>query len=337
MTFEEIKRELRAKQYRPIYLLQGEETFFIDRLALAIENGVLTDGEKEFNFTVMYGKDTDAETIASTARRYPMMAPYQIVVVREAQLLTDIEKLEKYAQNPMPTTLLVLAYKGKTIRSNSKLAKAIAHSNGVIFDAKKYYENQIPGWIQKYLQAHQYAIQPDAAAMLVEYLGNDLGHIANELDKMMLNLPLNATVTRQHIIDNIGINKEYNIFELQEALANKQSLRVFKMVDYFTANPKAGPLVMLTGTLFRFFSKLYIYHHVLKQPEAQALKHMGLTSAWALKDYKAAVKNFPLPKTRQVLEVLYQFDLKAKGYETVGGQDGELMKEMMVKILYGTA
>lgn len=334
MTFEEIKRELRGKQYRPIYLLQGEETFFIDRLVQLLENDVLSDSEKEFNLMVLYGKDSDADTIASTARRYPMMSPFQVVIVKEAQQLADIDKLEKYARSPMPTTLLVLAHKGKSVRSNSKLAKAIAHTKGVIFDAKKYYENQIPAWIQKYMEAHQYNIKPDAAALMVEYLGNDLGHIANELDKLMLNLPIKTTVTQQHVTDNIGVNKEYNVFELQDALANKQTLKVFKMVDYFTANPKAGPLVLLIGSLYRFFSKLYIYHHVYRQPESTVLKAMGINSAWALKDYKAAMPNYTLTKTRKTLNLLYTYDLKSKGFDSVGGQDGELMKELMIQILY---
>lgn len=334
MTFEEIRRELRNKQYRPIYLLQGEETFFIDRLVFYLENEVLTDAEKEFNLMVLYGKDTDIETIGATAKRYPMMAPYQVVIVKEAQHISDLEKLDKYAQNPMPTTLLVLAYKGKKVRSNSKLAKAIVHHKGIIFESKKFYENQIPAWIQKYMQAHQYPIQPDAAAMLVEYLGNDLGHIANELDKLMLNLPPNTSVNKQHIADNIGVSKEYNVFELQDALAHKQTLRIFKMVDYFTANPKAGPLVLLISSLHRFFSKLYIYHHVIRQPEAQILKALGLNSAWALKDYKVAIKNFSLPKTRIALELIYTYDLKSKGFDNAGSSDADLMKELIIQLLY---
>ncbi|QQS28893.1 MAG: DNA polymerase III subunit delta [Sphingobacteriales bacterium] len=335
MTFEEIKRELRAKNYRPVYLLQGEETFFIERLIRLFEHDVLSDSEKEFNLMVVYGKDTDADNIASMSRRYPMMSPFQVVIVKEAQQLADIEKLEKYARSPMPTTLLVLAYKGKTIRSNSKLAKAILHTNGVIFESKKYYENQIPAWIQKYMQANRFQINPEACAMLVEYMGNDLGHIANELDKLMLNLPPNTTVSQQHIADNIGVNKEYNVFELQDAVANRQTTKVFRIVDYFTANPKAGPLVLLIGSLYRFFSKLYVYHHVHRQPEAAVLKAMGLNSAWALKDFKAAIPNFPVDKTRKILELLYTYDLKSKGVDHVGGQDGELMKELMIQILYG--
>ncbi|OWY24215.1 DNA polymerase III subunit delta [Sphingobacteriales bacterium UPWRP_1] len=335
MTFEEIRRELRNKQYRTIYLLQGEETFFIDRLVYYLENEVLTDADKEFNLMVLYGKDTDAETIASTARRYPMMASHQVVIVKEAQQLPDIEKLEKYAQNPMPTTLLVLAYKGKKVRSNSKLAQAIVHHKGVIFDAKKFYESQIPDWIKKYMQAHHCQIEHEAAAMLVEYLGNDLGHIANELDKLLLNIAPNTTVNKQHIADNIGISKEYNVFELQDAVANRQTVRVFKMADYFSANPKAGPLVLLIASLYRFFSKLYIYHHVMRQPEAQIIKAMGLSNAWALKDYKAGVKNFPAHKTRKALELLYTYDLKSKGYNNAPGTtDADLMKELLLQLLY---
>ncbi len=333
-TFEGIYKELKQKKYAPIYLLQGEETFFIDKLVNYIEKSVLLDAEKSFNQMVMYGKDTDAETLMNTARRYPMMSKYQVVILKEAQQMRDILKLEAYVKNPSKTTILVLAHKYKTVRGNTKLGKAIA-KNGIVFTSKKLYENQVPAWIQRYVKSKKYDIQMKAMQLLIEYLGTELSRITNELDKLMLNVPTGTLINEGHISDNIGISKEYNVFELQKALAQNNITKAYKIADYYSKNPKAGPLPLLLGSLYRFFSRLYLYHHIRTQGEREVLQAMGFRTRYQLQDYQAAVRHFSLAKTKKAVELLYTYDLKSKGIGNVGTPQEELIREMVVRLAHG--
>ena len=334
VTFEGLYKQLKQKKYAPIYLLQGEETFFIDKLVDYMEENILSDSEKSFNQMVMYGKDTDANTLTNTARRYPMMSQYQVVILKEAQQMRDLLKLESYVANPSKTTILILVHKYKTVRGNTKLGKAIA-KNGVVFTSKKLYENQVPAWIQRYVKQKKYDIQPNAMQLLIEYLGTELSRITNELDKLMLNIPKGTLINEQHISDNIGISKDYNVFELQKAFAQNDITKANKIADYYSKNPKAAPMPLLLGSLYRFFSRLYLYHHVRNRSEGDILQAMGFRSRFQLKDYQAAVRHFNLSKTKKAVELLYHYDLKSKGIGNVATPPEELVREMVVRLVHG--
>ncbi|MEZ4887771.1 MAG: DNA polymerase III subunit delta [Chitinophagales bacterium] len=333
-TFEGIYKELKQKKYAPIYLLQGEETFFIDKLVDYIEESVLADSEKSFNQMIMYGKDTDADTLMNTARRYPMMSKYQVVILKEAQQMRDILKLESYATNPSKSTILVLAHKYKTIRGNTKLGKLIA-KNGVVFTSTKLYDNQVPPWIQRYVKSKKYDIGSKAMQLLIEYLGTELSRITNEVDKLMLNVPTGTVINEQHILDNIGISKDYNVFELQRALAQNNTTKAYRIADYFSKNPKAAPLPLLLGSLYRFFSRLYLYHQIRTRSEGEILQAMGFRTRFQLQDYQAAIRHFNLNKTKKAVEILYTYDLKSKGIDNVGVSQEELIREMVVRLANG--
>ncbi len=332
MTFDDLQKELQQHKFRPVYLLQGDESYFIDQIANYIENHILSEADRPFNQMLVYGKDTDVDSIISAACRSPMMSPYQVIIVKEAQNLKDITKLQTYAEKPLDTTILVLVHKQKVIASNTKLYKAI-EQKGVVFSASKIPESQMPAWIQRYIKNHKYQINSDAAALLTEYLGNDLGHIANELDKLLLLLPPTEIITLQHIADNIGISKEYNTFELQKALAVKDVVKVYRITDYFAHNPKAAPLPVLLGSLYRFFSRLFLFHNHQSRPEQETMVAMGLKNTFFLKEYREAARQYTLPKTKQIIGLLSEYDLKSKGVDS-NTDAPELLKELVFRILY---
>lgn len=331
MTYDELMRELAQKKYHPVYLLQGDEPYFIDRITEYIEHNALPESDRAFNQVVLYGKEIDPDTIIATAYRYPMMSPYQVVIVKEVQHLKEIGRLQGYAEKPMPSTILILANKGKAIASNTKLYKAI-DAKGTVLSAAKLPESQIAAWVQKYIAAQKYRIAPEAAALIAEYGGNELQPIANELDKLMLLVPATDVITPQHIEDNIGISKDYNLFELQKALAKKNSTKAFEIADYFSRNPKTAPLVVVISSLYRFFSRLYIFHHQTGKPETEITQAMGMKNAYFLKEYRDAAHKFTLPQTQRVINLLHQYDLKSKGVDSTTDAT-ELLKEMTYRIL----
>lgn len=332
MTFEQIIKDLRKKSYYPIYFLQGEEAFFIDKIADYIEGKVLTASEKSFNQTILYGKDTDIPTIMNNARRYPMMAPYQVVIVKEAQQLRDINKILSYVEKPLNSTILVLLYKYKKLRSNSKLAKAIK-KQGVFFTAKKLYPRDVPKWVHAYLKKRGYTINQNAMTLLTEYLGTNLSKITNELSKLMLNVSRGTLIREQHIADNIGISKDYNSFELQKALGQRATDKVFKIVYYFAANPKSAPFPLIISSLYNYFNKLFRYHYAKSQGEAAILQALGLNNRYFLKEYQTAGRNFTLAQVKRNILLLHEYDLKFKGVNNVSVPEGELLKEMVIRML----
>ena len=262
MTFEQILTDLKNKIYKPIYFLSGEEPYFIDLITKYINDNVLTEAEKSFNQTVIYGKDTDIYTVINTAKRFPMMANHQVVIVKEAQNIKNIDDLVHYAVAPLKSTLLVINYKYKTLDKRKKLYKALS-DNGVLYESKKLYDNEVPGWINAYLKKKNRSIDPGAAALLNEYLGNDLSKIANELDKLIITLPDGEfNITSNHIERNIGISKDYNNFELHKALTQKNVLKANRIVNYFSQNQKDNPFTMTIATLYHFYSKVLSYHFV---------------------------------------------------------------------------
>ena len=326
-----IINDIKQGNIKPIYFLMGEEPYYIDKLTEYIENNILTDEEKGFNQMVLYGKDVTVEDIVANAKRYPMMADRQVVIVKEAQELSrTIEKLESYAENPQPTTVLVIAYKYKTLDKRKKVTKVIDR-NGLVFESKKLYDNQVGDWIKRVLSGKGYSIEPKGAAMLVEFLGNDLSKISNELDKLAIVLPKGSTITPKLIEDNIGISKDYNVFELRKAIGEKDQLKAYKIADYFAQNPKDNPLVMTVGLVFGFFTQLLQYHGLKDKNPANVAKMLRV-NPYFLKDYDIALRNYPMRKVSGIVATLRDIDVKSKGVGANSIPQSDLLREMLVKI-----
>ena len=354
MDYNQIMRALKAGDIAPLYLLHGEETYYIDQVADYLENHVLSEAEKGFNFTVRHGRDTikrtgtqggvtnepiDFQVLYNDLSRLPMMAARQLVILKEAQAFKDLNKLERYVSKPVPTTIFVLCHPGKKLSKATKLGKAFSEQEkagkAVILEVKKLYDNQVPQWIDGYLRDKQLKIRPDAAQLLAENVGTDLAKLTNELDKLALNVPKGKEITAKLVERFVGISREYNIFELQRAIGERDLAKAQRILDYFKANPKKGPLVVVVATLYNFFSKLYMYHAVSRQSEKDILKALGLRSGWFLKEYRAAAKYYTARRTEAVLGILREYDLKGKGvdYNLTGTGDNELLKEMVVRIV----
>ncbi|PKA84557.1 DNA polymerase III delta subunit [Ulvibacter sp. MAR_2010_11] len=320
---------IKAGDLKPIYFLMGEEAYYIDGISKFIEDTVLTEEEKGFNQMVLYGRDVTVDEIISSAKRYPMMAEKQVVIVKEAQDLSrTIESLVSYVENPQPTTVLVICYKYKTLDKRKKLAKLIDKA-GVLFEGKKLYENQVPDWIRRVLVGKGYTITPKAAQMLVEFLGNDLGKVNNELEKLQLILRPGEQITPQLIEENIGISKDFNNFELQNAIGSKDIKKAFTIIQYFSQNPKNHPMVMTVAILYTFFSKLLKYHALSNKSEAP--KVLGV-SPYFIKDYQEAARNYPMKKVSSVISSIREIDMKSKGVGAANLSQGDLLKELLVKI-----
>ena len=334
MTFPQIIADLKKKQYKPVYFLHGNESYFIDAIADFIEKKVLSDGEKSFNQTILYGKETEFKQVVDTARRYPMMAPYQVVILKEAQEMRTLKELVTYVEKPAETTILVICHKHKKFDSRTKLGKSLK-KNAVLFESKKLYDNQLPDWIHNYLKTKGFTIKPNATALIAEYLGTDLSKVVNELDKLAINLPKGTDITQQHIQDNIGISKDYNVFELQKALGQKQVTKVNRIIKYFGANPKKSPMVMMVGSLYNYFSKIYMLHFLRHAGDQDVLSALKLRSSFFLREYKASARNYSRPQTEKVLSILKEYDLKSKGVDnnTMSNPDSELLKEMVYRIM----
>lgn len=332
MTYDSILSDLKAKKYAPIYFLMGDESYFIDQISAFISANVLAESERDFNYSVLYGKDIDAGTVINAAKRYPMMAKYQVVIVREAQNIRNINDLVYYAQNPLKSTILVINFKYKTLDKRIKLYKEL-EKNAVLFESKKLYDDKLPDWITTYLATKDYQIQPTGALMLSEFLGNDLNKIAMELDKLMLVIPKGEKlITSVHIEENIGISKDYNNIELQKALARKDHLKAFRIADHFAQNQKDNPLPVTLGMLFSFFNKIIIYHQLAdksKMAVAAALK----VNPFFVPDYMQAAKAFSSAKSLDIISDLRVYDLKSKGVRNISAPPGELLKELVYKIL----
>lgn len=316
---------------KPIYFLMGEEPYYIDKISEYIEHNILDDTEKGFNQMVLYGYDADIETIVSNAKRFPMMAERQVIIVKEAQELSrTIEKLTDYATNPQPSTVLVVNYKYKTIDKRKALYKAVSKT-GLVFESKPLYENKIPDWIRRVLQTNNYTIVPKASQMLVEFLGTDLSKISNELNKLKIILPTGTQITPEHIEQNIGVSKDYNNFELRKAIGERNELKAFRIVNYFANNPKDNPFVVTVSLLFAFFSQLLQLHGLQdKTPRSVALALR--INPYFVNDYIVAAHNYPMKKVSEVISVLREFDVKGKGVGANNIPQGDLLKELLVKI-----
>ena len=326
-----IINDIKAGNIKPIYFLMGDEPYYIDKLSEYIEDTVLTEDEKGFNQTVLYGRDATIEDIASTAKRYPMMAERQVVIVKEAQdLAKTIDNLENYVSNPMPSTVLVICYKYKTLDKRKKLVKLL-DKVGVVFESKKLYDNQVGQWITRILQGKGYTIEPKANAMLVEFLGNDLSKINNELEKLQIILPKGSLILAKHIEENIGFSKDFNNFELLNALGSKNQLKAYQIVQYFSENEKSNPMVVTTSTVFGFYVKLLKYHGLKDKNPKNVASVLGV-NPYFLKDYDLALKNYPMKKVSQIITTMRSIDIKSKGVGANALPSHDLFKEMLIGI-----
>lgn len=333
MEYQDILAELKHKKYGTVYLLEGEEPYYIDVISDYILENVLTDSEKSFNQTLLYGKDITLDTILTSARRYPMMSERQVVVVREAQNLRDIEELASYVEKPAPTTLLVLCYKYKTIDKRKKLYKAV-QKNGIYFESKVLYESKVPDWIITYLKTQGLGIEPKAVQMITDHVGNNLQRIVNELDKVIFSAVPGTSITVDDVEKNIGISKEYNPFEFQKALGGKDLYKANRIVNYLIENEKGNPMPVISGILIAFFRKLLTYHSLEnKSNNSEVAQRLGV-SPYFVNDYLAAGKNYPLQKAILALSLLREYDLRSKGARGGTTDNGELLRELTYKILH---
>lgn len=327
-----IVSEIKKGNIKPIYFLMGEEAYYIDKISDYIEENVLDESEKGFNQQVMYGRDASIEDIVSSAKRYPMMAERQVLIIKEAQDLSrSIEKLVSYAENPQPTTVLVLNYKYKKLDKRKKLHKAIAKI-GLIYESKKLYDNQVSDWIRRVLSGKKYQIEPKAAQMLVEFLGTDLSKISNELDKLMLILPKETIINDHHIEENIGISKDFNNFELRKSVGEKNIVKANRIINYFAENPKNNPLVMTISLLNSFFTQLLLFHGLQDKSKSSVAKALGV-SPYFVDEYFLAARNYPMRKVAQVIAFLRDADVKSKGVGASQTQR-DILKELLFKILH---
>ncbi|MBN1950598.1 MAG: DNA polymerase III subunit delta [Bacteroidales bacterium] len=332
MSFEKIMTDLKQKKFAPIYLLMGEEPYFIDKISEYLVANLLKEEEKAFNQTILYGKEADAGAITDAARRFPMMSQYQLVLVREAQNIKDIENLVYYASNPLKSTVLVLSHKYKNLDKRKKLYKEI-EKHGLVLESKKLYDNKIPDWIAQHLKTRGFEIQPTAAVLLTEYLGNDLLKMEKELEKLTLTLPEGSRlIDTRHIEENIGISKEFNTIELQRALVEKDSLKSFRIVDYFGKNQKNNPLTVTLTSLYFFFNRVFLYA-MLKDKSKEAAAAQLKIHPFFIGEYKKAAQVYPPRKTYQIIRWLREYDLRSKGVNNASAGPEELLKELVYKII----
>lgn len=333
MTYNEIIQNLKKKNFHPIYILMGEEPYFIDKISDYIADNALPEEERSFNQTIIYGKDGELDLILTAAKRFPMMAANQVVIVREAQNIKNLEDgLLSYAESPQMSTILVICYKYKTMDKRKKLLK-LAESKGVVFESKKIYDNQLIPWINSYCSEKGYQASPQASAMLAEFLGTEISKVVNELDKLMILLPKGATITPEVVEKNIGISKDFNVFELNNALAERDILKANRIITYFGANPTLNPIQKTITMVFYFFSRVLKYHFLQDKSKNNAAKELGV-SPFLVDGYMKAARTYPIKKLVEIVAILREYDAMSKGVGNVSATGPELQREMIYKILH---
>jgi DNA polymerase III subunit delta len=333
VNYIEILEQLKKKIYHPIYVLMGEEPYFIDKISDYISDNVLSEADKSFNQTILYGKDTTVENIVMAARRFPMMSSHQVIVVKEAQ---NIKKLEEgllgYVDKPLNSTILVICHKYESLDKRKKFLK-VADSKGVVFESKKIYENQLVPWIQKYCTEEGYRVDPQAGAMLGEFLGTDISKVVNELDKLMILLPKGSTIKPEDVEKNIGISKDFNVFELQNALGARDILKANRIVNYFGSNPNLNPIPKTITNLYYYFSKLLRLQLLTDKSKGNVARELGV-SPYFVDSYLSAARNYNPKKLVEIISLLREFDMKSKGVNNVSTPGDELQRELIFKILH---
>ena len=333
-TYEEIARDLKNRVYKPVYYLMGEESYYIDRISDYIAQTVLTEEEREFNQTILYGVDTDVASIINAAKRYPMMSEYQVVIVKEAQNVKKIEELSYYLQKPLMSTILVICHKNGVLDKRKKLAAEISKI-GVLFESKKMKDAQLPGFIASYLKRKQVDIEPKASEMMAEFVGTDLNRMAGELDKLIITLPAGSRrITPEQIERNIGVSKDYNDFELRNALLTRDVLKANKIIKYFEENPKTNPIQSTLSVLFGFFSNLMLAYYAPDKTEQGIANQLSLQPTWKAKEYMAAMRVYSGVKCMQIIGEIRYCDARSKGVDNASISDGDLLRELVYKILH---
>ncbi|MEA1785271.1 DNA polymerase III subunit delta [Arenibacter sp. GZD96] len=332
---EEVKQivtDIKQRNIKPVYFLMGDEPYYIDRISTYIEEHILSEEERGFNQMVLYGKDTTVAEIIGHAKRYPMMAEKQVIIVKEAQHLSKtIEQLSEYVAHPQPSTVLVLCYKYGTLDKRKKLYKQI-QSSGVLFESKKLYENQVSNWIVKVLKGSGYSIAPKAASLLVEFLGTDLSKIHKELEKLQLILPKNAEITANTFEENIGISKDYNNFELKKAIGERNITKATRIITYFAQNPKDNPFLVTITLLHSFFSQLLQFHGLTDHSSKNVARVLGI-NPYFVSEFQTAAKNYPMKRVSQIIATLRELDMKGKGVGANNLSQADLLKELLVKVI----
>ncbi|WP_026770410.1 DNA polymerase III subunit delta [Asinibacterium sp. OR53] len=331
MSAEKIITEWKKGSFKPVYWLEGEEPFFIDQVVDYAEKHLLNESEAGFNLTVFYGKDADWPSVVNACRRYPMFAERQVVILKEAQQMRDIEKLEVYVDNPQPSTVFVVSYKDKKVDGRSKLAKVLKQK-GEMLTTKKIYDSQLPEWAGQVVKQHGLSITQKALSLLVDHIGNDLSRIQNEIEKLAVNLNARKNITEDDIENYIGVSKEFNVFELQDAVARKDLPKAIRIVQYFEANPKAAPIQLVLPALYNFFSKLYMLYGIPNPDEKSAASALGV-NPYFVKDYLAASRKYDYQGVERLLLLLHQYNLRSIGVNDGGTSDAGLLKEMLVKAM----
>lgn len=333
LSYSQIAKDLQARKFAPVYLLTGEEAYYIDKVSDYIEDHVLKPEEKAFNQVILYGRDVGFKDVIDQVRQFPMMSEYRVVILKEAQQMRELNELKPYFNNPAESSILVISYKHKKFSKASALYKSIAKS-GVVLHSDKLYDNQIPDWIRKHLADEQIGINEEARLLLSEYVGADLSKLSNELDKLTINLQKGQTVTKEEIEKYIGISKDYNVFELQRALAHRDAMKIARMVHYFKDNTKENPVVMMVGALYRYFTKVLIARTYADWSDKQLLSVLKLPSPYFLREYRAAARNYSRDKIHRVFQYLLEADKMAKGIDAPHMSEGEIIRELIFKISY---
>jgi DNA polymerase III subunit delta len=330
MAVEKIIADWKRKEFKPVYWLEGDEEYFIDKAIDYAEHHILNEAEASFNLSVFYGRDTSWADVINACRRYPMFAERQVILLKEAQQMRDVEKLESYIENPLSSTVFIVAYKEKKVDGRSKLAKLLKQK-AVLITTKKIYDNQLPEWTQELLRSKQLTISPKGLALLVDHIGNDLTRIENEIEKISINLGKRKMITEEDIEEFVGVSKDFNVFELQSALARKDLAKSIRIIQYFESNPKAAPIQLVLPSLYGFFSKVFMIFGAGTQDEKAIATAIGVNSFF-VKDYLQAAKVYDYQGVERILLLLHQYNLKSIGINNAGTEDGSLLKEMVCKM-----
>ncbi|MBS4043557.1 MAG: DNA polymerase III subunit delta [Chitinophagaceae bacterium] len=331
MSVESIISDLKKKKFKPVYWLEGEEPFFIDEIMNYAEHQILKESEASFNLSIFYGKDTHWADVVNACRRYPMFSEVQVVLLKEAQQMKDLEQLESYIENPLSSTLLVVSYKEKKLDARTKFAKTIK-TKGELFSTKKIYENQLPEWINSLVKQHQLSITQKATLLLCENIGNDLSRIKNEIEKIAVNLKDTNAISDEVIEKYVGVSKEYNVFELQDAIAKKNLSKAIRIIQYFEKNPKAAPIQLVLPSLYSFFSKVFLIFSANGGDDKSIAASLGI-NPYFMKDYLLASKNYRYEGVEKILLLLHQYNLRSIGINDNNTNDAELLKEFVVKVI----
>ena len=331
MTLEKILSDLKNRIYKPLYWLEGEEEYFIDQVIDYAEKSILNESEASFNLTIFYGRDVSWPDLINACRKYPMFSDKQVVILKEAQAMREIEKLENYVEKPLPSTLLFVAYKGKKIDGRTKLAKLLKDKS-VLLSTKKMYENELPDWTNNLVKTKGYTITNKALFLLIDHIGNDLSRLNNEIAKLALNLNDRKNITEDDVETFVGISKDFNVFELQQAIANKDLYKAIRIIQYFESNPKAAPIQLIFPSLYNYFSKVQMIYSVPSRDDKAVASAIGVNQ-WFVKDYLQTAMKFSSQEIEKVLLLLHHYNLKGIGINDIGSSDAALLKEMTVKMI----